>query len=160
MSKKSKQSNEEIDIAALQEEGKGDFESRPIAFSKHPDDKNNFYGYRVKFTEEPRVLQSKKGNNYDVADGTLVEVVNDPDVEVGKEYTWILPHVLKKKLLKQGGSTITGKTFDWAGRGKREPTKGGRPYYDFGVMIKEGTLAWSVLTRCLPIRAEEDEELD
>ena len=146
---------EGIDLAALKDESSGEFVSRPILFCKQPDDKNNFYGYRAKFIEEPRQFTSKKGNTYDCVDALLVEVTNDEEVEVGKEYTIVLPHVLKKKLLKLGQGSITGKTFDFAGRGKRKPKKaGGREYYDFGVMLKEGTLAWSMLTRTLPIRDE------
>lgn len=156
--KPEKGKGEGIDLKALKDESSGEFVSRPILFCKQPDGKNNFYGYRAKFIQEPREFTSKKGNTYQCADALLVEVTNDDEVEVGKEYTIVLPHVLKKKLLQLGGGEISGKTFDFAGRGKRQPKKaGGREYYDFGVMLKEGTLAWSMLTRTLPIR---DEALD
>jgi len=148
-------SGKEIDTKALMEEGK-DFKSRDMKFFKQPDKENNFYGYRVKFIQEPRSFTSRKGNTYDAADGLLVEVVNDEDVKAGTEYTFILPYVLKKKILEKGQGSITNKTFDVAGRGKREPKKkGGRPYYDFGVMIQEGTLSWSMLRRVLPFKSVE-----
>jgi len=159
--------SEEIDAKALMEQKDQEFVSRPLVFPMHPDEKNKFYAYRVKFSQEPRSFTSAAGNTYDCADGLLVEAVNSPTFQdkdtkknkplvSGDEYTFILHKVLLKKIVELGGGTITGKTFDFAGRGKREPTKGGRPYYDFGVMLKEGTLAWSTLTRVLPIREENE----
>jgi len=151
-------SGKEIDTKALMEEGK-DFKSRDIKFFKQPDKENNFYGYRVKFIQEPRDFTSKAGNKYDCADGLLVEVVNDEDVKAGTEYTFVLPYVLKKKMLEKGQGSITNKTFDVAGRGKRTPKKkGAREYYDFGVMIQEGTLSWSMLKRVLPFARVSLEE--
>ena len=150
MSKKQKDSG--IDIQALKNEQSGDFESLPLMFCKQPDDNNNYYAYRATFTQEPRQFTSKKGNTYDCADAKLLDVVNDKDVKPDTKVTIILPTVLKNKIIKQGNGTITGKTYDFAGRGKRDPVKGGRKYYDFGVMLREGTLSWNTLRNVLPIR--------
>jgi len=156
----------EIDIKALHEAGKGELVSRPIIFPKQFDaDKNITYAYRVQFLQEPRQIKTKRGMIW-VADGLLIETVNKPtyyDInqkkevpcESGVEYTFALHDALRQSLLKLGNGTITGKTFDFAHRGMRESKKTGFKYHDYGVMLKSGTLAWSALTRVLPISEEK-----
>lgn len=140
---------EALDIEKLKKaaDEQQEFESLDFLFLKHPED-NKFYAYRATFAQEPREFTSKAGNKYDCADCKVVQVVNDKDVKAGEKRTMILHYVLLKKLKQH--APIKDKTFDIMGKGLVSPKKGGRPYYNFAVLLQEGTLEASALTRLLP----------